>query len=236
MTTKRLGLLAIILAVGMSAIFTLPRSTAQPTGLRLQEGRPFLPGRVSTWEGKDQEITKAEIETLGPGTEFARKLYLHPRGGTYAFTTIVLSGRDIAGSLHRPERCLGAQGWSSLGSETIGIALPKLGSFPVQRLHNFQMKRGNDGKTREIEAYTYYWFVGEHTLSASHYGRLFTDSKDRMMRGLDQRWAYISVTAVIPPQNNPEQQDEARKWVDREIRDFIQDLAPTIHSEAVSYD
>ncbi len=41
---------------------------------------------------------------------------------------------------------------------------------------------------------TYYFFVGHDRLSNDHLGRTLLDMKDRLVRGMDQRWAYISVS------------------------------------------
>jgi hypothetical protein len=237
MTTKRLATLVGIVAFGLCSIFFLPRSAAQPTGLRLVQGKPALPVRVSGWEGTDAEITKNERDTLGAGTEFARKLYVHPNGWFGAQVSIVLSGRDISNSLHRPERCLGAQGWEILESEEVQIQTEGKRTFPVMRLHNRTIERGKNGTLSiPVEGYTYYWFIGEHALTASHWGRFFTDNRDRLFRGVDQRWAFITVTARIPSAPNPEDQSAHRKRADKELRDFIRYLAPSIHGDSVSYD
>jgi hypothetical protein len=237
MITRRLAFIAAMVAVAIGIAVLMPKSAAQPVGLRLVAGRPHLPERVGGWEGEDAEITPKEIGTLGLGTEFARKTYKHPSGNGYAFTaTIVLSGRDISNSIHRPERCLDAQGWDVESSEELVIRPERKGGFPVKRLHNSRALKTKEGEpAQNLEAYTYYWFIGEHTLTASHWARYFTDNRDRIFRGVDQRWAFVTMTALVPPQKTPEIQAEARKWVDQEVRNFIKSLAPSIHGDGVSY-
>ncbi len=235
MTTSRLATLLGIVAAGVLSIFLLPRSAAQPTGLRLANGNPALPWEVAGWIGEDLEIAKIEIDTLGLGTQFARKEYMDARRNR-ATATIVLSGRDISNSLHRPERCLLAQGWRELDSQELQITTKDKTTFPVRRLHNTKSVQDKDGKTvGETEIYTYYWFVGEKALTAGHFERFFIDNRDRLFRGVDQRWAYVTVSAVIPRGRNPKEHSESRRATDDKLREFIGVLAPQIHGPTVTY-
>ncbi len=236
MITKRLAVLVGMVALGFLAILLLPKSTAQPTGLQLTDGNPVLPASVAGWSGTDMPITKIEIETLGEGTQFARKRYLHPRErGVGVDATIVLSGRDIANSLHRPERCLDAQGWQILSSETLPLKVEGKGSFDVRRLQVRQSVKGSDGQWHPREAYFYYWLIGEHTITANHFERFLTDNRDRFFRGVDQRWAYVSVLLPIPQAVDPKYQDKIREAKDQDVQAFIEALAPSIHAAAVNY-
>lgn len=235
MTTSRLATLLGVVALGVLSIFLLPRSAAQPTGLTMKDGAPILPESIAGWEGKDMAITELEIKTLGLGTQFARKSY-RDAGGNSAVATIVLSGRDISNSLHRPERCLDAQGWIVKESEELPITLADKNTFPVRRLYNTQRKLGKDGKVvANLEIFTYYWFVGEKALTAGPYERFFIDNRDRMFRGVDQRWAYVTVTVGIPTARDPQDQPKVRAFVDEKMQAFIAALAPTIHGPGVHY-
>lgn len=236
MITKRLIVIAAIFTATLLAIKLMPKSALQPTGLKLVDGKPFLPKDAGGWTGEDSPITEKEIATLGQGTQFARKIYSHPLDkNVAALTTLVLSGRDISNSLHRPERCLDAQGWAVIGSESVAIKVDHGGSFEVRRLHNQRSRRLDDGKTVTVEAYTYYWFVGEHSLESTHFGRFLMDNRDRLFRGVDQRWAFITVTAFIPRHVDPSKQDDVRKWIQKESVALIKDLAPQIHGPGIEY-
>src|SRR5688572_9429625 len=111
MTTKRLAILLTVVTLGFSAVFLLPKSSAQPFGIKLELAR-----HVDGWFGEDEEITQTELDTLGKGTEFARKRYrndyLLRAPGYSVLVSIVLSGHDMSNIIHRPERCLAAQGWT----------------------------------------------------------------------------------------------------------------------------
>jgi hypothetical protein len=233
MTTKRLLILFLVVALGFSAVFLLPKSAAQPFGINLE-----LPRHLSGWLGEDEQILQKERETLGKGTEFARKRYrndyLLRAPGYSVLVSVVLSGHDMSNSIHRPERCLDAQGWTRLESSEVQIDSDK-GRFPVTRLYNRMTRRGEDGTTRSLDAYSYYWFVGEREIQATHWGRWFTDNKDRLVRGVNQRWAFITVTGMIPAQPDADRQAEARKFTDETVRAFIKELAPAIHLDTLAY-
>jgi hypothetical protein len=236
MITKRLAILVGMVALGFLAIFLLPKSSAQPTGLQLTDGNPVLPASVGGWSGTDMPITPVEITTLGEGTQFARKRYTHPRErGLWLESTIVLSGRDIATSLHRPERCLDGQGWQILSSESFPLTVERQGAFDVRRLHVQKSVKTADGQWHPVEAYFYYWLIGEHTITANHFERFLADNRDRFFRGVDQRWAYISILLPIPQAVDPKNQDKVREAKDQDVQAFIQALAPSVHAASVNY-
>lgn len=233
MTTSRLAILLAIITLGMGAVHLLPKSPDQPTGIRL-----FLANELFDWSGREQEITRKEIDTLGAGTEFARKVYVNTTRearGYEILVSIVLSGHDMANSIHRPERCLTAQGWNVLGSTELTLRLPKHGGFQVTRLKNNRVIKTPE-EERPQNAYTYYWFVGDHQITGSHWNRWFIDNRDRLFRGVNQRWAFITVTGIIPTARDPGHQDEYDKFADTQIRSLIEELAPQFHKDGLAYE
>ncbi len=116
MTTKRLLLVQVLLVLGLGSVAFLPKvANSTPQGISLT-----LPSSVGVWFGEDQKITEQELAVLARDTEFARKLYTNGRGDQI-FASIVLSGQDLDNSIHRPERCLPAQGWSIADSRVVKI-------------------------------------------------------------------------------------------------------------------
>jgi EpsI family protein len=202
-----------------------------PSGIR-----PDLPDYVGTWNGTAMEISEKERTGLGEktGTRIVRKSYRNLAG--YEITvSIVISGRDMSTSIHRPERCLQAQGWVLQGSEQLAMSLPQRGTFPVMQLRATRLaKSGEEVMTQELQ--TFYWFVGEKDICAGHWSRWAIDNRDRLFRGLSQRWAFILVSAGVPVPQESKDSDAARKWSQTQMRDFIKMLAPKIHLETVQYD
>jgi hypothetical protein len=71
---------------------------------------------------------------------------------------------------------------------------------------------------------TYYFFVGHEQLTNDHIERTVMDMKDRLVRGMDQRWAYVSTTmwyGKVPWIENEVTEKEA----DAKLQAFIEDFA-----------
>ena len=226
MTTKRLLLLLAVL-LGMSAVFFLPKYFFQPLGVVLQ-----LPESVGEWTGRNVEISDREIAILGKETEFARRSYTNGRGDELQ-VTIVLSGHDMDMSIHRPERCLQAQGWSLTGAPTIRVAVPGRGVLATKQLKVVKQVPLEDGRQIPYSNLNYYWFVGRTDTTALHLQRWLIDKTDRLFRGYNQRWAYFTVAATITQglkQNGRSEAETAAM-----IEDFIKGLVPATHLPSVKF-
>ena len=231
MTINRLIVLLAFVTVGFSTIFLLPKGGQQPAGIRLE-----LPEFVGNWKGTEGEITEKERVGLGEksGTEFARKTYRN-LDGYEVLVSIVLSGNDMSTSIHRPERCLTAQGWAIQESEPMSITLARGSAFPVTKLRNTRLATV-DGASVTRELQTFYWFVSAEQVTASHWSRWAMDNRDRLFKGTNQRWAFILISGPVPLPRDPKMTEAARQWSQDTIRDFIKTLAPKIHLDSVKYD
>ena len=226
MTTKRLLLLLAVL-LGMSAVFFLPKYFFQPLGVVLQ-----LPESVGAWTGTDVEISEREIGILGKETEFARKAYTNGQGDRLE-VTIVLSGHDMDMSIHRPERCLQAQGWSLISAPTIRVAVPGRGVLATKQLKVVKQVQLEDGRQIPYSNLNYYWFVGRSDTTALHLQRWLIDKTDRLFRGYNQRWAYFTVASTITQglkQNGRSEAETAAL-----IEDFIKGMVPPTHLPSVKF-
>ena len=225
MTTSRLALLLAILLAGLSSIFLLPRQLGfQPVGVNLD-----LPKMVGGWYGKDLAVSEKERLVLGEGTEFARKSYRNGRGYEL-IASIVLSGQDMNTSIHRPERCLPAQGFNVIDKRTVPLALPDHELMRVTRLENVRSPAGGDGAPASYNV-MYYWFAGHTDSTGSHFARTWFDVRDRLLHGYNQRWAYITVSAQLPP--GAEKEPKIERIVDEWTQDFIKQLLPKIQKREV---
>lgn len=222
MTIRRLLILLCALVVGFSAVFLLPASgNSEPVGIKLA-----LPEYIGKWYGADEKITQRELEILAGDTEFARKKYTDGAGNTI-FASIVLSGHDLDNSIHRPERCLPAQGLTIADSKMLSLALPSGGTLDVTRLHNVRQVPTRDGKMVAVYNLNYYWFVGYNHLTASHLERTYLDIRDRVLKGYNQRWAYITIASEIT--EGLVRFGRSEKQTDVMLQDFIKQLFPQIN-------
>ncbi len=220
MITKRLLRVQVALVAGFSAVFLLPHVDKRgPAGIAM-----ILPRSVGDWIGDDVAVTQKEREGLAQDTQFVRKMY-YDLAGNQIYVSIVLSGDDMTSSIHRPERCLPAQGWNLQGSDKRVLKLPDGKTLPVTRLRSFQVFNVY-GKREVIRNLNYYWFIGANQMTSSHLVRTGIDLRDRILHGLDQRWAYVTVAANLSQGVGGSEKTEAQ--TSALIEQFIGELAPTL--------
>lgn len=226
MITKRLLIAQAVLLAGCSLIFLLPSVQNQtPSGVNLQ-----LPSIMGEWYGSNAEVTLKERQVLGAETEFARKVYTNGRGDTI-FASVVLAGSDMNTSIHRPERCLPAQGWTVAASKTMEVDLGQGHKLPVTRLYNMRQIPLSNGSSRPFYNLNYYWFAGYSDLTASHFTRTWIDIRDRLLKGYNQRWAYVTITANVTSEF--EKFGSSEQQIDASIAQFIRELSPHIHKDSL---
>src|SRR5438132_12234294 len=108
------------------------------------------------------------------------------------------------------------------------VTLPTGEKLGVTRLHNVRQVQGPDGKMTSIYNLNYYWFVGYHHLTASHLERTFLDIQDRILKGYNQRWAYVTVAARIT--EGLVRFGRSESQTDAMIQEFIQRLGSQIQA------
>src|ERR1700736_2253610 len=221
MITKRLFNVQLALLAGFGGVFLLPHSNkTSPAGIAMA-----LPDVIGVWIGDDADVTQKERDALAKDTQFVRKIYTGPERDQI-FVSIVLSGDDMTNSIHRPERCLPAQGWNVQSSSKRMIKIPGAKSLEVTKLQNMQIIEAPDKRRFTLNNLNYYWFIGYRDMTASHLTRTGIDLRDRIVSGFNQRWAYVTVTANVTEglaRNGRSEQQTADM-----IEKFIQQLGPRL--------
>jgi len=220
MITKRLLSIEIVLLAGFSTIFLLPHTNkAMPAGIAMT-----LPTFVGGWVGEDAPVTKRELEVLAKDTQFARKTYKNAEGDE-VYVSIVMSGDDMASSIHRPERCLPAQGWTLERSNKQVLQIDGK-PLAVTKLHNVRAIEQPDKSHAVLHNLDYYWFVGARDMTPSHLTRTVYDMRDRILRGEAQRWAYVTVATNVTEGWTPfgRNEEQASKIAEQFIRELIPKL------------
>ena len=216
---KRLASLQLILLGGLGSVFLLPKDIkVQPAGIDLT-----LPEFMGSWQGSAETISQGERDILGPDTQFSRRLYR--RGTDEIYVSIVLSGPDMNTSIHRPERCLPAQGWTITSSERVEIPVGSK-KLEATRLHNIRSVPLQSGPPVVVKSLNYYWFVGHSDVTPSHYERTWIDIRDRILKGHNQQWAYVTISSTITKDFKVFGRDEPQ--TDRLIREFVKDFVPQV--------
>lgn len=209
---KRAVLLLVVLASTLSSAFLLPDFRLVESAIRME-----VPSPLAGWSTESYVASQRERDTLPKDTRFSKAICLRPRwssaallgGGTKdrADLSIVLSGQDLANSIHRPERCMPAQGHQIYDSKSTTIEVPGAREVPVRRLLSTQeIVLGESGEqTAKLDSLTCYFFVGHHSITEDHTRRTLIDIRDRMFKGEAQRWAYVSVSVWFDGDHTPDE-------------------------------
>jgi hypothetical protein len=198
---------------------------SSPTASRSQAGIEMnLPASVNGFAGTDQNVSESELAILPRDTEFAKKLYDNARGDKIN-CQIVLAGGEKR-SIHRPEVCLPAQGWSVKTGEVLPIMLVDGRKLHVMQLNIAKRISLADGRPHELSSLFLYWFVGRETTTPHHLVRVLRTNLDMLLHNTNHRWAYVIVSAPILEGITPQGKNAEQTLV--MLREFIASLAPEI--------
>ncbi len=166
-----------------------------------------LPVEAGSWTLRSQPVSEEELAILADDTRFSKAICLRAREGEIDLASgmaipdridlsVVLSGHDLNNSIHRPERCMPSQGHDIGSSSNVEIRLPNGRELTARRLLSIQSRPTNEAQTEFVSfnCVTYYFFVGHNVITQDHLERTLIDIKDRLMYGMDQRWAYVSAS------------------------------------------
>ena len=223
---RKLIICQALLGIGLGSIYLLPR------GYKIRESAVImiLPNTVDEWFGESMETSEVVINALADDTNYAQSQYKRRTPGTedkidITSAFVVLSGDDMNNSIHRPERCLAAQGFEILSSEEILIPINEKYNVPTRRLLSKHLRTG-------VKQISYYWFTGAKKITANHYNRTFTDIFDRLTTGTNQRWAFVNITSpIIEDRNAHPFAVHSIEETDQLISEFISNIFILIHNE-----
>lgn len=220
---RGLVVLALAGATAAACLWQSPDASRSEAGINMN-----LPASVNGFTGIDQKVSESELAILPEDTEFAKKLYSNA-GGDKINCQIVLAGGEKR-SIHRPEVCLPAQGWSVKTGEVIPITLADGRRLDVMLLNIVRKVSLPDGQSRELTSLFLYWFVGKDTTTPHHLVRVLKTNVDMLLHNTNHRWAYVIISAPvlegITPQGKNAEQTLAM------LKNFIAGLAPEIMKSA----
>ena len=240
---KRLWILVLVLGLGFSSIWLLPKHDQMVPSLLVKD----LPESLGSWVSKRQSVSDAERKILAADTEFARRYYQNREDPhfTGVEASVVFSGKDINNSIHRPEICLRAQGWNFKSERSLKIpgVLPDGEGLPVREIvcvrpriaaDGGEVPQNKDGEPVYDKRIQYYTFFGADEIVSGHYERTFADIRGRLFGGYDQQWAYatfsVGVTSVYQDQGFeiPEEANFDAAQSREKLEEFLKLLLPKI--------
>ena len=154
-----------------------------------------LPGTLVGLWGSDQPVSEAEKVILPADTEFAKKFYSDGLGSDI-HCQIVLAGSEKR-SIHRPEVCLPAQGWTIKSGEVVPVKLADGKTLEVMKLTVSRPVTLNNGAQRELTSVFCYWFIGKNATTPHHFVRVLKTNLDMLLHNTNHRWAYVIVNAPV---------------------------------------
>ena len=188
------GLLPALL---LGAVFSLVGIMPTQDALVESAIRPDLPLGITagTWRGEREQESEVERVTLAADTKFSKAAYqsvsVNPLPPLFA--SIVYSGSDMNTSIHRPERCLPAQGHYDLQTEPVQLKLKDGRELTFTRILSKITQKLANGREITLQHVNYYVFIGHNAIISSHLMRTFRDMYDRVVNGYVERWAYYQV-------------------------------------------
>lgn len=223
MNIKLLLRSGVVLALA-AAVFFLTRQNPDAK-INMESGvRMDLPEHVGSFTGTSNEVSESERVILPADTQFAKMLYAS-MGGAQINCQIVLSGGEKR-SIHRPETCLPAQGWTKKSSQAIPVQLDDGRTLEVMKLVISRPVEVQPGVRKELTSLFLYWFIGKDITTPHHWYRILHTDWDRVVHGVSHRWAYVIVSApvldgFVPGGKNQEQTLAM-------LKEFIGEVAPEI--------
>ncbi|MBJ7326627.1 MAG: exosortase-associated EpsI family protein [Chthoniobacterales bacterium] len=211
-----------VLAALALLTFWLCRETSPPD-IAAEAGVVMnLPTLIGEWWGTDEPVSPSELALLPGDTGFAKKIY-QDLSGNVVTTQIVLSGGEKR-SIHRPEICLPAQGWTIQSGEVLPVRLASGRELEVMKLTLTRQIEVAAGDRRTLKSYFLYWFAGKDTTTPYHWVRLARTNWDMVMKKIQHRWAYVIVSAPVLEGLKPGAKSDAQT-LDM-LEDFIRQAAP----------
>ena len=234
---KKFFLTPLILALLLGSIFVLPQRGIFAKSSLISQ----VPLYLGEWSGTSKPPSAEEKGILAKDTQFDKVDFTcydlpelrNARGELCASPvslSIVKSGHDINNSIHRPERCLRAQGHVNFLSLPATLSTTKGRQINVQRItSHLPIAPAEEGDIPfPVGFISYYYFVGHHQMTHSHWTRILTDMKDRLFEGTDQQWSFVMVSMPYNLGKDPTEDKMLQEQADKKIRQLLGELTDRI--------
>ena len=183
-----------------------------------------LPDALLGMAGKPTPVSESEKAILPGDTEMVKMGYQGTPAELVSVQVVLAGGEQR--SIHRPEICLPAQGWSLEGGHAVTVRLSNGHDLQVMRLTARRPITLNNGAKSELENVFYYWFVGRDVTTPYHLQRILMTNLDMVFHNINHRWAYVVVSAPVLKGLVPDGRDLAQ--TDELLSKVVSDLAPRI--------
>lgn len=220
-----IALLIMGAGAGWLARLSANRDLGRP-GVRVEAAgeadllRILLPGQVLDYQSRPVDPMEAELAVLPKDTTIGRRIYT-ATDGFEIMLTVVLMGTDRT-SIHKPEYCLTSQAWQILDRSTLAVTIDRPADYalPVREFIASRLVQQADGTAARWGGVYLFWFVADGHLTASHYDRLLTTTKDLLQTGRLARWAYVSCFATCQPGREAQASERVQQFIAAAVPEF----------------
>jgi len=211
--------------LGLPGVTTVPLAEPDPDGIKVEV---VLPEQVLGFTSEVIPVDKMVLDFLPKDTSYGQRLYRAPDGSFKTALNVVMMGTDRT-SLHKPQFCLGGQGWvidDALSSKVeIPVQKPIPYSLPVMKL--VTTKQMNvDGSPVTARGLYIYWFVSREGVTASHTDRMWSMASQMLRTGVLQRWAYVSCFSVCPLGSEEQTFERMKRFIAAAVPEFQLTASP----------
>ncbi|MBR3087070.1 MAG: exosortase-associated EpsI family protein, partial [Kiritimatiellae bacterium] len=141
--------------------------------------------------GKMASRSLGEADLLPSDTRIMKCNYSDVLGNAWR-VSVVVNGRSRQ-SIHRPEICLPAQGWSIERGHVTSFELADGTSLPVHCMDIRPRSSASHGRFGHA-----YFFINPRQTAASHFKRIMISVADRAFARRVTRWAMVTISADEP--------------------------------------
>jgi len=195
------GLAVIGLTVGAVASYQQNQRLGKP-GVRYQEiagsvaVEVLLPQDLPGYRSESLPVTQEELDMLPKDTSFGRRRFVAPDGLAFDLSVVVMGGDQS--SIHRPQSCIPAQGWTITRQDTDTIRIQGTDTYDLNynRLLNSKTVPV-EGNPVPVESFYVYWFAADGKVTASRERRIVSTAWHMLTAGEVERWAYVSVHSAF---------------------------------------
>jgi hypothetical protein len=220
----------VLALIGATAGLLAQAKSSQKLGLPGIKTRPLpgsrnlevvLPETLPGYQSQALEQSPVVTNTLPPDTSYGQRIY-STADGFRSLVNVVLMGSSRS-SIHQPQICLTAQGWSINDAasrvELVRMDRPIPYDLPVMRLEASRPAELNGQAVTEKGIYVY-WFVDADRLTAVHSHRMWWMASDMVLKNVLDRWAYVSLFAVCGPGQEEATYDRMKKLIVASVPEF----------------
>ncbi|MEZ3490151.1 MULTISPECIES: EpsI family protein [Akkermansia] len=228
--TLKILIIPFLMAVMLGGTYLMPRKgEVQDSSISMD-----LPTGMNPygWHGTRRQESEQERSLLAPDTEFSKADYVQELPISLDETetvpvlcrvSIVRSGHDLNNSIHRPERCLPAQGHFNLTGTTADVPVEGHGTIRMTKLKSQQNIAPDHPQPVILDSMHYYVFIGHRHMTEDHLIRTLMDMKDRVLHGMDQRWCYFQISTTYGDKIRVSE-EKAREQTERLISQLLSQL------------